>query len=239
MLGAIRRCPPPTRLRIFSSTCSSTSSLQAIASIASTRPSTRLTALPQIPSFRSLHVSPLRWNSSHEAAVEAQIEQDAAGAQPPEGADVDKATQLGNIDRFSDLEREGLVHHKIIKNIAAMKIETMTQVQSLTINEALTGKDIVAQAKTGTGKTLAFLLPIIQRIISQDPQLAVCCLICGCRMSSSRQQFSATTTVLPSCTSTANQSGTKPPNAGAAPATIAANAIVRFCTTTLLTLMRH
>jgi ATP-dependent RNA helicase MSS116, mitochondrial len=53
-----------------------------------------------------------------------------------------------------------------------MGLETMTEVQQATINEALKGTDIIAQAKTGTGKTLAFLLPILQNIISVDPQLA-------------------------------------------------------------------
>lgn len=53
-----------------------------------------------------------------------------------------------------------------------MGLDTMTEVQSATINSALKGTDIIAQAKTGTGKTLAFLLPILQRIIDADPSLA-------------------------------------------------------------------
>lgn len=48
----------------------------------------------------------------------------------------------------------------------------MTEVQTATINEALNGTDIIAQAKTGTGKTLGFLLPVLQNIISVDPSLA-------------------------------------------------------------------
>ena len=53
-----------------------------------------------------------------------------------------------------------------------MGLEKMTEVQTQTINEALSGTDIVAQARTGTGKTLAFLIPILQNIINQDPSLA-------------------------------------------------------------------
>lgn len=51
-------------------------------------------------------------------------------------------------------------------------MQTMTEVQQATINEALKGTDIIAQARTGTGKTLAFLLPILQNILGKDPQLA-------------------------------------------------------------------
>ncbi|KAK4690339.1 hypothetical protein P7C71_g6430, partial [Lecanoromycetidae sp. Uapishka_2] len=47
----------------------------------------------------------------------------------------------------------------------------MTQVQSLTINETLKGIDVLAQARTGTGKTLAFLIPVLQNIINYDPRL--------------------------------------------------------------------
>lgn len=53
-----------------------------------------------------------------------------------------------------------------------MRLETMTEVQSATLNEALKGTDIIAQAKTGTGKTVAFLLPVLQNIIKEDPHLA-------------------------------------------------------------------
>jgi ATP-dependent RNA helicase DDX18/HAS1 len=38
----------------------------------------------------------------------------------------------------------------------------MTEIQSRTIPALLTGRDIMAQAKTGGGKTLAFLIPAIE-----------------------------------------------------------------------------
>ena len=41
---------------------------------------------------------------------------------------------------------------------------TMTLVQEQTLAVALTGQDVIAKAKTGTGKTIAFLLPTIERL---------------------------------------------------------------------------
>ena len=46
----------------------------------------------------------------------------------------------------------------------------MTEVQAMTIGQTLRGDDVLAQAKTGTGKTIAFLLPMIQNIL-QDTSL--------------------------------------------------------------------
>jgi len=44
---------------------------------------------------------------------------------------------------------------------------TPTPVQAIAIPHGLEGKDVLATAQTGTGKTLAFLLPIVQRLMNQ------------------------------------------------------------------------
>ncbi|KAF2099632.1 DEAD-domain-containing protein [Rhizodiscina lignyota] len=86
------------------------------------------------------------------------------------------ASQIESSDpllEFQELESRGLVHSSVIQTIVKdMGLSRMTDVQTATINEALAGDDIVAQAKTGTGKTIAFLLPILQKIIAEDPTLA-------------------------------------------------------------------
>lgn len=52
----------------------------------------------------------------------------------------------------------------IIKAIAACGYTTPTPVQKRSIPEILNGKDIVAAAQTGTGKTAAFVLPALHRL---------------------------------------------------------------------------
>lgn len=79
----------------------------------------------------------------------------------------------GEITRFEDLETRGIIHANVVRTLTReMGLETMTEVQAKTINNALKGTDIIAQARTGTGKTLAFLLPILQNVLNKDPQLA-------------------------------------------------------------------
>ncbi|KFY87637.1 hypothetical protein V498_07075 [Pseudogymnoascus sp. VKM F-4517 (FW-2822)] len=77
------------------------------------------------------------------------------------------------ITRFQDLADKGHVHPAIIKEITdTMGHETMTDVQQLTIAETLKGTDVIAQARTGTGKTLGFLIPVLQNILKASPELA-------------------------------------------------------------------
>jgi len=54
-------------------------------------------------------------------------------------------------------------------NLAKHGFVDPTPVQALAIEPALAGRDLVATAQTGTGKTLAFVLPILQ-ILSQFPK---------------------------------------------------------------------
>src|SRR5882757_3019691 len=61
---------------------------------------------------------------------------------------------------FSELPLSPLVQ----KRLAAVKFVTPTPVQALAIPPALEGRDVLATAQTGTGKTLSFMLPIIERL---------------------------------------------------------------------------
>ncbi len=52
----------------------------------------------------------------------------------------------------------------ILQNIDLLGFEEMTPIQEMALPPALMGKDIIGQAKTGTGKTFTFAIPIIEKI---------------------------------------------------------------------------
>ena len=43
-----------------------------------------------------------------------------------------------------------------------MKFTTLTEIQARSIPPLLRGHDVLAQAKTGSGKTLSFLIPAVE-----------------------------------------------------------------------------
>lgn len=59
---------------------------------------------------------------------------------------------------------------QIQKNLEFMKFDTPSAIQDQTIPLAMAGKDVIGLANTGTGKTAAFLLPIINSL-SKDRKL--------------------------------------------------------------------
>lgn len=56
---------------------------------------------------------------------------------------------------------------RVLEGIDSMGYATATPVQEQVIIPILQGKDIIASAQTGTGKTAAFLLPIMNKIITE------------------------------------------------------------------------
>src|SRR3954466_4371520 len=56
------------------------------------------------------------------------------------------------------------VRPSILKALAAAKFEKPSEIQHLLIPRALAGVDILGQARTGTGKTAAFGIPILQMV---------------------------------------------------------------------------
>lgn len=67
--------------------------------------------------------------------------------------------------RFADFPFSKTLH----SNIASKKYQVPSAIQDQTIPLILSGKDVIGLANTGTGKTAAFLLPIIEKH-SQQPQ---------------------------------------------------------------------
>jgi len=54
---------------------------------------------------------------------------------------------------------------RLVRTIASLKIETPTPIQDQIIPEILAGRDVIGLAETGTGKTAAFLIPLIEKTI--------------------------------------------------------------------------
>lgn len=64
--------------------------------------------------------------------------------------------------------KELCLDHDLLKAIAQSGFEEATPIQAETIPLVLAGKDVIGQAQTGTGKTAAFGLPILQNIDKAD-----------------------------------------------------------------------
>src|SRR5467141_5250515 len=65
--------------------------------------------------------------------------------------------------RFSEM----LISPYVKERLAAARFTAPTPVQAAAIPQALEGKDVLATAQTGTGKTLAFLIPVIEHLLQQ------------------------------------------------------------------------
>ncbi|NVO18569.1 MAG: DEAD/DEAH box helicase [Bacteroidetes bacterium] len=66
---------------------------------------------------------------------------------------------------------------RLMESIEAIGYESATPVQEQAIPAILQGKDLIASAQTGTGKTAAFLLPVINKIITTKHDEHIKCLI--------------------------------------------------------------
>lgn len=65
--------------------------------------------------------------------------------------------------RFDELGLE----EEVLQGIEAMNFQEMTPVQEQTIPVILEGKDIIGCAQTGTGKTAAYTLPLLNRLLCE------------------------------------------------------------------------
>lgn len=63
------------------------------------------------------------------------------------------------------------IDERILRAVTEMGFETMTPIQEQAIPVLLEGRDVIGQAQTGTGKTAAFGIPMLQRIDENNRNL--------------------------------------------------------------------
>ena len=76
--------------------------------------------------------------------------------------------------KFSELK----LNDRVLEALDAMRFDECTPVQEQTIPVILDGKDLIAVAQTGTGKTAAFLLPVLNKLSEGGhPEDAINCIV--------------------------------------------------------------
>ena len=75
--------------------------------------------------------------------------------------------------QFSDFQ----ISDALKKRIAALNFITPTPVQAGAIPPALEGKDVLATAQTGTGKTLSFIVPILEKLAKTESRSATALIL--------------------------------------------------------------
>ena len=69
------------------------------------------------------------------------------------------------------------VSASIADALAARSIERPFEIQSLALPDALAGLDVLAKSPTGSGKTLVFAIPIVERTAAGDPRPSALVLV--------------------------------------------------------------
>src|SRR5215475_14626390 len=64
-----------------------------------------------------------------------------------------------------------------VRALARLGIETPTPIQERAIPPLLAGRDVIGQSRTGSGKTIAFGLPLVERIDPRQRQLQALVLV--------------------------------------------------------------
>jgi ATP-dependent RNA helicase RhlE len=77
------------------------------------------------------------------------------------------------VTQFSDFN----ISEALKKRIASLSFTIPTPVQSGAIPPALEGKDVLATAQTGTGKTLSFLIPILETLAKTEARSATALIL--------------------------------------------------------------
>ncbi|CAA3019766.1 DEAD-box ATP-dependent RNA helicase 16 [Olea europaea subsp. europaea] len=90
------------------------------------------------------------------------------GENKPQEQVENEHTQQEEEEEEKNFEELG-IDPRLIRALSKKSIEKPTPIQRAAIPLILEGKDVVARAKTGSGKTFAYLVPLLQKLFSDMP----------------------------------------------------------------------
>ena len=113
---------------------------------------------------------------------EDEMAEDAVSIQPESdsGSDSSEEETQAEKDRkaaYFDNDSSGPVHtsfstmnlsRPILRALTSLSFTSPTPIQAATIPVALLGKDVVGNAVTGSGKTAAFMIPVLERLLYRE-----------------------------------------------------------------------
>lgn len=121
MFGSVRRCPVSLPRVVLPLTVSARS-LRIPVFPQATSGRFVSSALNPIGAVRAFHHTP-KWQQTATAQVAAEGEEEL-------------------ITRFSQMSEKGIVHQNVVKSLRQMNFDNMTEVQTMTINQAVQGNDM-------------------------------------------------------------------------------------------------
>ena len=89
-----------------------------------------------------------------------------------------------DIDTFDDLE----ISEDLLRGIYGFGFEVPSAIQKKAIKPIIAGRDIIAQAQSGTGKTASFLIGSMSRVDKSNPNVQVI-IICPNRELANQIKF--------------------------------------------------
>lgn len=107
-------------------------------------------------------------SSAEEEEDDEEAEKRAAFFAPESNMDGEKGPSSKPVGSFQELN----LSRPIIKGLSSVGFAAPTPIQHKAIPVALLGKDVVGGAVTGSGKTAAFIIPILERLLYRPKKVA-------------------------------------------------------------------
>jgi ATP-dependent RNA helicase DDX18/HAS1 len=113
----------------------------------------------------------IKQNIETEGEKEPDSEESAEG-EKTEDSNMQKDKYFSNI-KFEEFD----INIFTLQSLTELGFKTATEIQAKTIPLSLSGADIIGSAKTGSGKSLAFLIPAVETIVNQKDKAGTKVLI--------------------------------------------------------------